>query len=95
MSKLKNYLEGSLVEALILSIAVVPVVAWIVINLTIDVFDRWVIGAIIWMLFFGVFLNKIRLHRIYRYLRYKELKDGVICRENRTVDGNKPSGDEE
>lgn len=81
MSKLKNYLEGSLIEALILSIAVVPVMAWIVINLSIDVFDRWVIGIIIWMLFFGVFLNKIRLNRIYRYLRYKERKDGITCRK--------------
>lgn len=95
MSKLKNYLEGSLIEALILSIAAVPVMAWIVINLTIDVFDRWVIGIIIWMLFFGVFLNKIRLNRIYIYLRYKERKDGTTCRKNRTVDGNEPSGDEE
>ena len=94
MSKLKNYLEGSLVEALILSIAAVPVAAWIVINFTIDVFDRWVIGAIIWMLFFGVFRNKICLNRIYRYLRYKERKDGVTCRKNRTVDGNEPSGNE-
>lgn len=75
MSKLKNYLEGSLIEALILSIVAVPVMAWIVINLSIDVFDRWVIGIIIWMLFFGVLLNKIRLNRIYRYLRYKERKD--------------------
>lgn len=95
MSKLKNYLEGSLIEALILSIVAVPVMAWIVINLAIDVFDRWVISIIIWMLFFGVFLNKIRLNRIYRYLRYKERKDGITCRKNRTVDGNKPSGDEE
>lgn len=73
MDGIDKYLKGSNMDAFICSLTATPISIWVALNIeSTDYFIRITMGVIVWVAFFCMFLNKIKMEKVLQYLRDKE-----------------------